>query len=164
MSSWTRRWPRRLASGHHPREDAAPRAPEGEGGPRAGSWTARARLFRLRPHSALGVRPQHETRSLGAPRAGAARAPSPHAAPEDRVTLTCGNCRLRIAWWTVKLRSAWLGLQDANHRGWKWQGQGPCPIRFRGELVDAACGACGWAKLGVARQPQEWWTAPPEML
>ena len=33
-----------------------------------------------------------------------------------------------------------------------------------GELVDAECRACGWEKLGVARQPQDWWTAPPELL
>lgn len=87
------------------------------------------------------------------------------AVPKDRVSLTCGYCPRRIAWWTVERRSGWLGLQDHYHRGWKWQDQGKCPLRFRGELVDAACKSCGWAKLGVARQPQpDWWTAPPEML
>jgi hypothetical protein len=87
--------------------------------------------------------------------------------PEGERThpLPCGDCGRRIAWWTVELRSGWLGLQDADHRGWKWQGQGKSPIRFRGELVDATCRACGWAKLGVARQPlSDWWTAPPELL
>jgi hypothetical protein len=84
--------------------------------------------------------------------------------PKDRVTLPCGDFGRRIAWWTAELRSGWLVLQDASHRGWKWQGQGKCPLRFRGELVDAACRACGWAKLGVARQQPDWWTAPPELL
>jgi hypothetical protein len=86
------------------------------------------------------------------------------ATPKDRVTLQCDNCGHRIVWWTTELRDGWLGLQDASHRGWKWQGQGEPPIRFRGEFVDAACRACGWAKPAVARQPQDWWTAAPEML
>jgi len=83
--------------------------------------------------------------------------------PKDRVTVPCGDCGHRIAWWTVELRNGWLGPQDAYRRGWKWQGEGKPPIRFRGELVDAAC-TCGWAKLGVARQQPDWWTAPPELL
>lgn len=85
--------------------------------------------------------------------------------PKDRITLTCGGCGHRIAWWTVELRDGWLGVQDLDRRGWKCPGQGKFPLRFRGELVDAACGYCGWAKLGAARQPESnWWTAPPEVL
>lgn len=86
------------------------------------------------------------------------------ATPTDRVTLPCSGCTHRIAWWTAELRDGWLGWQDADRRGWKVPGQGTFPLRFRGELVDAACKACGWAKLGVARQPQDWWTAAPELL
>jgi len=86
------------------------------------------------------------------------------ATPKDRVELKCEGCGRRIAWWTAKLRSAWLGMKDANYRGWKWHGE-VAPIRFRGPLVDAACPSCGWAKLSAARQPvDDWWLTPPEVL
>jgi hypothetical protein len=84
------------------------------------------------------------------------------ATPKDRITISCDNCNRRIAWWTTELRSGWLVLQDVTHRGWKWQGE--CPIRFRGQLVDATCPSCHRARFGVARQLSDWWTAPPEML
>lgn len=87
-----------------------------------------------------------------------------HDPPKDRVTLMCGGCGRRIAWWTAELRSDWLGLQDISHRGWKWQGQGPCPVRFRGDLVDDECPSCGWTGTAVARQPEEWWLAAPEFM
>jgi len=87
-----------------------------------------------------------------------------HATPKDRIQIPCEDCGRRIAWWTAKLRSGWLGLQDASHRGWKWHGEVP-PIRFRGPLVDAACPSCGWAKFGAARQPEaDWQLAAPEIL
>jgi hypothetical protein len=87
-----------------------------------------------------------------------------HDTPKDRVTLGCGDCAHRIVWWTAELRSGWLGLQDANCRGWKWQGQEPSPVRFTGDLVHVKCGLCGWRKLAAARQPDPWWLGPPEIL
>jgi hypothetical protein len=88
--------------------------------------------------------------------------------PEDRVTIPCGRCGRKIAWWTAEVRPGWLGLQDLNARGWKWHGP-VIPVRFRGPLVDVVgCPAstCRWSDAAVARQPDpdRWWLTPPELL
>jgi hypothetical protein len=113
--------------------------------------------------------------------------PRRHAIGQNRVTLPCGDCGRRIAWWTEELRSGWLGLRDDSHRGWKWQGP-RVPVRFRGPvsgprwdlhsvpelppddprhelswLVDVECPSCGWRRDAVARQPGIWWLADPEL-
>lgn len=62
-----------LPPGHDSREDAAARAPSGEGRARTQSRRARPRLLGLRPDGPLGLGTQCETGPLGAPRAGAAR-------------------------------------------------------------------------------------------
>jgi hypothetical protein len=73
--------------------------------------------------------------------------PAARRRPTNHVPLRCGNgnCGQRIARWTEEIRPVPLGLQDASHRGWKWQGQ-HCPVSFRGELVDVVCLACGWSR------------------
>jgi hypothetical protein len=88
----------------------------------------------------------------------------PRVRPKNHVPLPCGNCGLRIAWWTEEIRPVPLGLQDASHRGWKWQGQGACPVSFRDELVDVSCPDCGWSREGVARQSQPWLQNVPEII
>ena len=67
-------------------------------------------------------------------------------------------------WWSDEIRPVPMGLLDASNRGWKWQGQGACPVSFRGELVDVVCPFCGWSREGVARQPQPWRMNVPEVL
>lgn len=82
----------------------------------------------------------------------------------NRVTLRCGGCPRRIAWWSDEIRPGWPGLQDAIRRGWRWQGP-EVPVTFRGELVDACCPSCGWSREGVARQLQPGsWLRVPELL
>lgn len=83
--------------------------------------------------------------------------------PKDRATIGCDNCSHRIVWWTTDIRAGWLGLQDLDKRGWKWQGQ-QVPVRFHGLVVDVECQRCGWKKAAAARQPDPWWQSPPEIL
>jgi hypothetical protein len=104
-----------------------------------------------------------------------------------RVTLPCERCGRRIAWWDEQVRAG-IAARDSVAHGWKWQGK-RVPVRFRGPvngrrwdfrsfpelasddprrslswLVDVECQSCGWSRDGVARQPDIWWLALPEIL